>query len=613
MFDATDREHSINLYARRKRGIDVSAARAELAAAYAGLPAEAFRDNWVGSVEPLSVRFTANQRPILQALEGAAALVMCIAAANIANLLLAAAAARRRDLAVRVALGASRHNLLIEVGQETLILSSAGAVAGLLAAFWTVDLLNNRVSYQDINRLEPFRVDLWVVMFVGALAAVMTVVLALVPARQAADADVIDALKDSSHGATAGVSNRRMRRSLVIAELALAVVLLTSALELTRSALALNDMDRGVETGRVMTAQLSLNGAAYAQAPRLTRLAEEVLDRLNATASVESASIVNYPPLSVIGTGVAIAIDGQPVAEGHEPVVQYWVVGPRYFATLGISLLAGRDFDRGDTGERPGTVIVSRRLAERFWNRLDVVGERLTPLFPQSDAAWIPRAVRRPLTVVGVVSDVREDGIPGHPDDHAPQLYVPYSQNPTRIATIVVRPRGLPQSATALIRDAVRAADPDQPTFDEKTLNEVKLDTFARSREVAWLIGSFATLALALSAIGVYSVIAFLTAARSREIGIRMALGASRRHVMALIVGDAIRLAVAGALIGAIAAPLAIAAARPWMAGIDRAHPASIAAVAGALVAVCVVAAAVPAARAARSGALPLPEGANYR
>src|SRR5439155_18059873 len=246
VFDATDREHSINLYARLKRGIDVSAARAELAAAYAGLPAEAFRDNWVGSVEPLSVRFTANQRPILQALEVAAALVMCIAAANIANLLLAAAAGRRKDIAVRVALGATRRHLMTELGRETFLLTGAGAITGLLCAYWIVDLLNGSVSYQDINRLEPFRVDLWVVAFTGALAIATALLFALVPAQRASDADVIEALKDSSHGATAGAGHRRFRWALVIAELALAIVLLTSALELTRTALTLNDMERGI-------------------------------------------------------------------------------------------------------------------------------------------------------------------------------------------------------------------------------------------------------------------------------------------------------------------------------------------------------------------------------
>jgi predicted permease len=601
VLDPTDREHSINLYGKLKPGVPLSAARAELAAAYAALPAEAFRDNWTADIATLSTRFTANQRPILQALEVAVALVMCIAAANIANLLLAVAAARRKEVAVRVALGATRWQLMMELGRETLLLSGAGAIMGMLSAYWVVDLLNESVSYQDINRLEPFRVDLWVVVFTGGLAVVTACMFALLPAHRASDTDVVDALKESSHGATSGVAHRRMRGALLIAELTLSIVLLTSALELSWSALSLNAMDRGVDTGRVMTAQLSLNASQYADTTRLTRFAEAVVDRLNVTAGVDSASVVNYPPLSVVGTGVPVAIEGHAADEGREPVVQYWVVAPRYFATVGIPRLTGRDFERADTLDSPGVAIVSRRFAQQFWHRTDVIGERTTPLFPQSDAFWIPHTIRRPLTIVGVVEDVREDGIPGHPDDRAPQLYLPYSQNPTRIMTVVTRPRGVPASAAPLIRDAVRTIDRDQPTFDEKTLDDVKFETFARSREVAWLIGAFALLALVLSAVGVYGVISYLTAARNREIGIRMALGASKRDVMSMIVGGAMRLALVGSAIGVVLAPMVISVERTWISGIDRLHPISLAAVVALLVAVCAVAAAIPAHRVANA------------
>jgi putative ABC transport system permease protein len=601
VLDATDREHSINLYGKLKPDVTLSAARAELAAVYAALPAEAFRDNWTADVATLSSRFTANQRPILQALEVAVALVMCIAAANIANLLLAVAAARRKEVAVRVALGATRWQLMMELGRETLLLSGAGAIVGMLSAYWVVDLLNGSVSYQDINRLEPFRIDLWVVVFTGGLAIVTASMFALLPAHRASDTDVVDALKESSHGATSGVAHRRMRGALLIAELTLSIVLLTSALELSWSALSLNAMERGVDTGRVMTAQLSLNARQYADTKRLAQFAEAVVDRLNVTAGVESASVVNYPPLSVVGTGVPVAIEGQAVVQGREPVVQYWVVAPRYFATVGIPRLTGRDFDRADTLDSPGVAIVSRRFAQQFWQRTDVIGERTIPLFPQSDAFWIPRTIRRPLTIVGVVEDVREEGIPGHPDDRAPQLYLPYGQNPTRIMTVVARPRGAPASATSLIRDAVRTIDRDQPTFDEKTLDEVKFETFARSREVAWLIGAFALLALVLSAVGVYGVISYLTAARNREIGIRMALGASKRDVISMIVGSAVRLALVGSAIGGVLAPMVIAVERTWISGIERLHPMSLAAVVALLVAVCAVAAAIPAHRAANA------------
>jgi putative ABC transport system permease protein len=606
VFARTDRERSINLYARLRPRVTLNAARSELASAYAALPAEAFRTDWTASIATLSTRFTANQRPILQALELAAALVMCIAAANIANLLLADAASRRKEAALRVALGATRWHLMTELGQRALLLSAAGAGLGLLCAHWIVDLLNDAVSYQDINRLEPFRVDTWVALFTAGLAIATAFAFALLPAQRASDTDVVETLNDSSYGATSGVVNRRIRGALVSVEVALSIVLLTSALELTRSALSLNNMERGVQTERVMTAQLSLNAAQYAETSRLTRFAEMVLDRLNATAGIESASIVNYPPLSIIGTGVPVAIEGQPVIEGREPVVQYWVVAPRYFATVGIPLRAGRDFDRGDTNDRPGVAIVSRRFAERFWNQTNVIGEQLTALFPQSDAAWIPRATRRRLTVVGIVDDVQEDGIPGQPDDHAPQLYVPYSQNPTRIATAVVRPRGAPASAAPAIRDAVRAIDPDQPTYDEKTLDEVRRETFARSREVAWLSGAFALLALVLSAVGVYGVISYLTAARRREIAIRMALGATRGTVVLMIVADAMRLALIGAAVGVVLVPVLSSVERSWIAGIDRSHPESIAAVVVLLVGVCAIAAAIPAGRAAKIAGIPL-------
>jgi putative ABC transport system permease protein len=556
-------------------------------------------------VASLSTRFTAGQRPILQALQIAVALVMCIAAANIANLVLAVAAGRRKDVAVRIALGATPWRLTKELAREPLILAGAGAVTGVLLAVWIVDFLNTSVSYQDINRVEPFRVDGWVVAFTMGLGLANAIVFALLPARTAVDADVVDALKESS-GATAGVRHQRVRGALVVGELALSIVLLASALELTGSALSLNAMDRGVDADRVMTAQLSLNAPRYDDTTRLTQFADAVLARLTAAPGIEAASLVNYPPLSIVGTSFPIAIEGRAEIQGHEPRALCWIVAPRYFATVGIPIVAGRDFTPGDTRDRAGVVIVSRRLAQRFWpgaGHTGVIGKRLTVLFPQSDAFWIPRATLRPLTIVGVAGDVREDGI-GDSGAADPQLYLPYGQSPTRIMTLVARTVGSPYAAAPLLREAVREADPDQPTFDEKTLDDIRQETFARSREIAWLIGAFAVLALVLSAIGVYGVMAYLTTARSREIGIRLALGASRGDVMRMVVGDAMRLALAGAAIGIVAAPVAIALARGWIVGLDRSHPATLAAVAALLTLVCAGAAAIPARRAANAAAV---------
>jgi putative ABC transport system permease protein len=600
--DPSDREHSVTTYAKLKPGIGLEAAQAELAAAFSTLPNETFRQGWTAGAWRVATRMTLAQRPILAALEVAVALVLCIAGANIANLMLAAAAARRRDIAVRTALGATPWRIAMELGREAMLLSAAGVAIGMILAAWIVDLLNGSVSYQDVNRLEPFRVDAWVIAFTIALAVGSSVLFVLLPARRATGSDVIDALKDSSHGATSGVADRRTRAALVVAELALAIVLLTCGLELTRSALSLNGMSRGVDADRVMTAQLSLNGPRYDDKVRMTQFAEGVLERLTATPGIDRASLVNYPPLSLIGTSFPIAIDGRPEPPGREPRALCWIVAPRYFETVGIPIVAGRDFRSDDTNERIGVAIASRTLARRFWTRTDVVGERLTVLFPQSDAFWIPRAIRRPLTIVGVVGDVREDGVGPGGDD--PQLYLPYGQNPTRIMTLVVRASGSPKAAAPLMRDAVRLADPDQPTFDERTLDDVRRETFARPRELAWLIGAFAVLALGLAAIGVYGVIAYLTTARNREIGIRMALGATRGDVVRLVVRDAMTLAARGIAVGVVAAPLSMKVAATWMSGLDRSDAMTLIAVVAVIAAVCAGAAAIPARRAARAAAV---------
>ena len=600
----TDREHSISLYAKLKNGVSLEAARAELVTAYGALPKEGFRDGWTASIEDLSTRFSANQRPILAALEVAVALVLCIAAANVATLMVARAAERRRESAVRVALGATWWQLVRELGREALLVSAAGAVAGVLLATWTVDILNRSVSYQDINRLEAFRVDLWVVGFTFALAIGCASLFTLLPSRRIVEADVVDALNDSAYGSTAGVTHRRLRGALVVAELALSIVLLTSGLQLARHAFALNMMNRGVDAERVMTAQLSLNAPSYDDTTRLTQFAERVVRRMTAAPGVAVASLVNYAPLSFVATSFPIEIDGRPQKPGSEPLALCWIVAPRYFETVGIPTLAGRDFGAADTNDRLGVAIASRSLARRFWGRMDVVGERLRVLFPQSDAFWIPRAIPRALTIVGVVGDVREDGVGPSQRENDPQLYLPYAQNPTRIMTLVVRAAGPPETTVPLIRDAVRTVDPDQPTFDERTLDDVRAETFARARELAWLIGAFAALALLLSAIGVYGVMASLTAARRREMAIRLALGASRGDVISLVVGAALRLAAVAVVVGMAATPVAMKLAAARIAGLDGWHPGTMVAIAALLAVVSACAATVPAYRTASVGEL---------
>ncbi len=597
VLDATDREQSINIYAKLKPGVSLDSARAQMTTTYASLP---IPDHlWTAGVALLSASFAANSRPILLALEWAAALVLLIACANIANLLLAVSAGRRKELAIRQALGASPWQIMRDLAGETLIVTVAGGALAILLATWIVAALNAAVSFQDINRLQPFRVDAWVLAFTGGLTLAVTLVFGVLPAHAAADADVVDALKDSTHGVTAGMPNRGLRHALIVGEVALSIVLTATALALTRSALALHSLARGVTVDGVMTAQVALNEPQYADTERLVRVAASMLERLSASPGIDATALVNYPPLSMIRVGVPVTIEGQAPPPGQQWIARYWVTEPGYFHTAGIRFLAGRDFTSADDRTRRGVAIVSETFARRFWNTTDVVGRRLRPAFPKSNAFWIPRASGQMLVIVGVVGDVREDGLP----DAAglPQLYLPYAQNPTRTLTLMARASGRSaETATLAIRDAVRAADPQLAVSYEQTFNDVIQEAFARPRELAWLVGAFAVLALVLSGVGVYGVMAYLTTARTREIGIRIALGATRIDIVSLIMGHAMTLTAAGVAIGIILAPMALRLTSGLLFGVGPFDPVTLLMVAALLAGVSIAASTVPAVRAAR-------------
>jgi putative ABC transport system permease protein len=345
-----------------------------------------------------------------------------------------------------------------------------------------------------------------------------------------------------------------------------------------------------------------LNDPQYADTGQLVRVTDAIVNRLGASPGVDAAALVNYLPLSLIRVGVSVTIEGYtPPPGGQLPIARYWVTGLNYFRTAGIPMVLGRDFTVADDATRAGVAIVSETFARRFWNTTEVVGRHLRPEFPQSTRFWIPRARGGPLTIVGVVRDVREDGLP----DAAglPQLYLPYAQNPTIVVTLMARTAGGPaESVASAIREAVRAVDPQLPLSYEMTFDDVLRETFAQPRELAWIIGAFAALALILSAVGVYGMMAYLTTARRHEIGIRMALGATRGDVVSLVVGDAMKLAAVGVAVGVVATPLALKVVAASLYGVDPWSPGMLLAVAALLGTVCACAAAIPGYRAARAG-----------
>ena len=598
VLDRSERVQSMIVWATLKRGVSLERARAQMHAVYASLPIPGHA--WDGDVALLSTRFAAQSRSILLALQWAVAVVLLIACANVANLLLAASAGRRKEMAIRRALGAGPWRIARELAGETIVLTMAGAVGAIVIAAWIVALLNANVSFQDINRLQPFRVDGWVVAFTAALTLIVSAAFGALPAATARKADVVGDLKESAFGTTTGVSNRALRQSLIIGELALAIVLSASALALTRTALALHTLARGVDVDNVMTAQVSLNDARYSDPQRLVGAASAMVRRLAAAPVIADAALVNYPPLSFIRTGVPVWVEGHPPVDAAQPwIARYWVVTPNYFRTAGIPILAGRDFTAADDLTRPGVAIVSETFAKRFWQRTDVIGHRLKPDFPESAAFWIPRSRRDVVTIVGVAGDVREDGLIDPPS--VGQLYLPYAQGPTIEVSFMARTAGLPPESTVrAIREAVRAVDSEAPLSYERTFDAVVEETFARPREIAWIVGAFAVLALALASIGVYGVMAYLTAVRTQEIGIRVALGATPRHIATLVIGHATMLTAIGVGIGIVLAPIALRLIGGLLFGVGPFNPVTLITVAALLSGVSIGAAAIPAMRAAR-------------
>ena len=428
VLDPSDRAHSLNAYATLKPGVSIETARRQLSALYVDLPGT--DGMWTASAQRLSDSFANESRALLLALQWAVALVLLIACANLANLLLASSAGRRKELAVRQALGASPWRIARDLSGETLLMVAAGGALAIGVAFLLVRMLNATLSFEDINRLAPFRMDGWVLAFTGALTLAVAALVGLLPARAAVGPNQLDALKDSTHGVTTGLSNRRLRQALVVGEIALAVVLAASALALTRSAIGLQAVDRGLDTGGVMTAKVSFNSPPYADAGVLARTGSAIAARLAAAPGLAAAAIVNYPPLSQIRVGVPVDVEGQVGQTGDEPAAaRFWVTSPGYFEAAGIRLKAGRDFTDADNVDAPGVAIVSERFARRYWQTTDVIGRHVTGKFSGSPAFWIPRARQGALTVVGVAADVRED-----PLDTAglPQLYLPVRAEPDR-------------------------------------------------------------------------------------------------------------------------------------------------------------------------------------
>ena len=548
----------------------------------------AFDTGWTAQVVSLRDQLTGDIRPALLVLLGAVAFVLLIACANVANLLLARATSRQRELAIRAALGAARGRLVRQLLAESTVLAALGGVAGLLLAWWAVHLLRAVVADRlPIQRLEAVSLDGTVLAFTMAASLVSGIFFGLVPALAASGSALTDALKEGGRSGSAA-RGTRTRGAFVVAEVALALVLLVGAGLLVRSFVQLAKVDPGFDTTHAVTMRVSLPTATYREAPRRVAFFNTVFGRIDALPGVVASGATSFLPLTGLGAATGFQVVGQPVpARGEEPVCDVRVAGHNYFKAMGVPLLKGRLFVEGDPSDAKGRVVINETMARRYWPNEDPIGKRVK-------ISWGEDVEDE---IIGVVGDVRHAGL----DQAARAMtYWPYDRLSYPTMTFAVRTAADPRSISNAVVAIIREQDPNLAVADTRTMADVVSTSVAQQRLTMLLLTVFAVSALLLAAVGIYGVISYSVTERTQEIGIRMALGARRAQVLQMIVGQALLLAGAGIAIGGAAAFLLTRLMSGLLFNVTHGDPATFATVAAVLAGVAAVASYVPGRRATR-------------
>jgi putative ABC transport system permease protein len=590
-------DHDTFVYARLKPGVTLNQAQSEMDGLYHRLEQEYLQTNSArgARVIPMNEAFAGDIRPTLLLLLAAGGFVLLIACSNVANLALARATFRQREIAVRAALGASPWRLGRQVVTESLILALMGGAAGTLVAFCGIRILNELIPYQALKRMHTFDLDVRVLGFTLLISLLSGVVSGVAPALRSAR--LKDLQKVWARSST-GVRASRIAGLVVISEVALAVALLCCAVLLIRSSMFLLGMPRGINPHDVLTMQVWLPRAKYSNAYQVTNFYGEVLRRIQQLPGVESASAINFPPLALQSTTVNLIIEGRNPSSPDEVLnARCSVISPEYFRTMNIPLLSGRTFTDHDANEAHGVAIISASMARRFWPHSDPIGHQIRPQFTQQRYFWIPESKNLPLRIVGIVGEVRYDGLA---DNDQAQIYLPYLQNPSSIMNLVVRTASDPLRLTNAVRNQVWAVDKDQPLFDIKTVEDVVADSFARPHWLAWLLGSFAGLALLLAGLGIYGLTSYAVSQRTQEIGIRMALGAQSGDLLTLVLRKGMGLTLAGLVIGLSTALIIAGLLRSFLFGVKPTDPVSFTVVALLLAGIAVLGCYIPGQRAMR-------------
>jgi putative ABC transport system permease protein len=580
---------SFRIAARLKPEVTIEQASAEINTISHSLAQQYPETNALNTAIAVSMReeIVGDVEPSLILLLAAVGFVLLIACANVANLLLARATSRQKEIAIRTAVGASRSRIIRQLLTESFVLALAGGLLGLLAALWSIDLLI-AAGLANIPRINEVSLDGRVFGFTMAVSIFTGLIFGLVPAIGASKPDLNETLKEGGRSSTEGRHRNRLRGLLVISEVALSLVLLVGAGLLIKSFVKLSEVKLGFDTDNVLAVQIAPPRAKYPNPQDGANFFQQVIARTNELPGVESAGVVNMLPLSGSNMAITFTIEGRPVPPGQEPGASFRKVSTDYFRAMGIPVLQGRVFTERDTKDAPHVIIINETFARRYLPGELPLGKRII----------IGDDNPPPCEIVGVVGDIRHMGQDAEP---APEYYIPNLQDPARYMYLVARTSS-PDSASmiAAVRSAIKQVNKNQYIPQVHTMNEMLAETVAGRRFSMMLVGAFASVALILAAVGIYGVISYSVTQRTHELGIRMALGAQTSDVLRLVIVQGLSLAIVGVAIGLVAAFALTRLMSGLLFGVSATDPLTFAVISLILTGVALVACFVPARRAAK-------------
>ena len=574
---------------RMKPGVNRDQAQAHMAAVAGRLEAAypKFDTNWTVNVEPLRDAMVREVKTSLLVLLGAVGLLLAVACANVANLLLARYTSRRREMAVRVSLGAARGRVMRQLLTESVLLGAVAGLAGMAAAKWAVNGLL-ALAPRDLTRGSEVAVDVRVLLFALTLSVLTGVLFGLAPALVTSRGGLIRGLRDDSRSSIGG--GGRLRAWFVGAEVAFSVILLVGGTLLFRSFVGLQAVNPGLDPSKVLTFRVSIPAARYPELPRRTQFFARAIEQIGQLPGVRSASAVSYLPFNGMAAGTGVEIAGRPKPKpGEGLVATIRTVMPGYFRTMGIPLLSGRDFTAADNdGATPYRFVVNEAFVRRFLRGERPLGARISAEMDRENPFG---------EIIGVVGDVKEGSLDKEP---TPTVYYIHAHLNYTAMVFVVRSDSNPLSLADPVRRIIRGLDSTQPVAQVRTMEEIVAETFSRQRFSALLLSGFSMISLLLAAIGIYGVLAYSVTERTREIGVRVALGAQPGRIVTMVVGTGARLVVGGTVVGVAGALALSGLLKGLLFGIQPTDATTFIAAPLALVGVALLAAYVPARRAAR-------------